>query len=191
MIMDGIIGIIMIVSIARGKHKGFSDTFIKVILLLFAVLLGAFFTGNFGKILHLIHLDNIIDSKFDLSVTIPKGLYKGIFGKNISDAASSVISFFIIFISAWIIASIIRRKFSKARSKNSIIGSADKLAGMIFGFIKGSILIFVLLALMFPLSLLLYPGFSDVLKSQLGDSIFTMWLYDNNPLYLLFDIMHI
>lgn len=190
MIMDGIIGIIMIASIARGKYKGFSDTFIKVILMLIAVLLGAFFTGNFSKLLRLVHLDKVIDKKLDMPITVPKNLYDGIFGSNVSGAASSVLSFFILFLLAWIIVSFIRRKFAKARSKGTILGSADKLAGMIFGFIKGAILVFVLLALMFPVSGIFYPGFSDVLKEQLGDSIFTMWLYDNNPLYMLIMIMH-
>ena len=190
MIMDGIIGIIMIASIARGKHKGFSYTFTKVVLLLIAVILAAFFTGNSNKLLRMLHIDKVIDSRIDFSTEIPKSLYDGIFGSNVSGAASSVISFSIIFLLSWIIVTLIRRKFSKSRSKGTIIGSADKFAGMAFGFIKGAIIIFVLLALMFPVSGLLYPGFSDVLKDQLGDSIFTMWLYDNNPLYLLLMMLH-
>ena len=68
MIMDGIIGIIMIFSISRGKRKGFSDTFVKVILLAVAIFAGAFFTGNFNRLLKFVHLDKLINSRLSINL---------------------------------------------------------------------------------------------------------------------------
>ncbi len=68
MIMDGIIGIIMIFSISRGKRKGFSDTFVKLILLVLAIFAGAFFTGNFNKLLKFLHIDKLINSRLSINL---------------------------------------------------------------------------------------------------------------------------
>lgn len=224
MIMDGIIGIIMIFSISRGKRKGFSDTFVKVILLAVAIFAGAFFTGNFNRLLKFVHLDKLINSRlsinlenadFDFATAIPSKISSFVSGisdtsflnplhspdisqnspffQKLGGATETVISFSITFLIIWIIASFLRRffrkKFSSARKNGIIVGGVDKIFGMIFGFIKGVIVVFVLLALMFPVTHLFSPEFSTVLTNQLGESIFTLWLYDNNPIYELLALM--
>lgn len=206
MILDGIIGIIIIAEMTRGKIKGFADTLIRLILVGFAVVLGSLLTGNFNKLMAILHIDKLINArilttirvgKVDFDVVIPDAVknfindlgseHSTLVINRLTGATSSVISFSIIFLIVWIFTTWLRRKFAKARSHGTIIGTVDGLAGMVFGLAKGAIIVFIVLALMFPTAELFAPKLSNILIDQLNDSIFSLWLYDNNPLFAFMD----
>lgn len=206
MILDGIIGIIIIAEMTRGKIKGFFDTLIRFLTISFAVVLGSLLTGNFNKLMHFLRIDKLINSrlstsirvgKIDFEVAIPDAVknfindlgneHTALVIKRLTGTTSSVISFFIIFMIALVISSWLRKKFKKAKSSGAIIGTADGFLGMIFGLAKGVIIVFILLAIMFPAAELFAPKISNILIDQLNESIFSSWLYDNNPLFTFMD----
>lgn len=93
----------------------------------------------------------------------------------------SIIALLLIIIIIKFIFFIIILLFSKKKRKG-IVGASDGILGVVFGGIKGALLICVILALFLPLANFMQ---SDVLLEQLYDSTYAIRIYDNNPIFLL------
>ena len=103
---------------------------------------------------------------------------------SICDLLFTIISFLIIvfvvkFIFFAIIFALSKKHAGGAR------GVIDGILGMIFGFVKGILLVFVLLAAMIPIISLFDTGLVDVIHGWLDSSYFAGSLYDNNFLALI------
>ena len=70
----------------------------------------------------------------------------------------------------------------RGRNSKNLLGTVDSSVGLLFGSIKGAIIIFLLLALMFPLTSLFAPQYIHTLNEQLNNSYIAGYLYDSNPL---------
>ena len=94
----------------------------------------------------------------------------------------TIISFSIIVGLVWFISVLLRRRILSGRKHKNLLGTVDSSVGLLFGAIKGAILIFLLLALMFPLATLFTPEQIHALNEQLNNSYIAGYLYDVNPL---------
>jgi uncharacterized membrane protein required for colicin V production len=87
-----------------------------------------------------------------------------------------------------LLAFIITFLFSKrSRGKDSIIGGIDGFLGLVFGAARGVLVIFVILALILPVSLFVGESANAIVSDALFSSMFAGELYANNPLLLLTD----
>jgi uncharacterized membrane protein required for colicin V production len=75
--------------------------------------------------------------------------------------------------------------FSKRSRGRGIIGGIDGILGLVFGAVRGMLIIFVLLALVLPVSLLIGESANAAVSNALFSSMVAGELYDNNPLLLL------
>ncbi len=112
MIADLIVGVIIILLILRGLFRGF----IKEVLFIVAVVGGLFIANTFWRI-----IDAQIKGFFPSPAT--------------SHFASYLISFIVGFVIVLIVVSMLRKIASI-----SVLSSADKIAGGLFGLIKGIII---------------------------------------------------
>jgi uncharacterized membrane protein required for colicin V production len=78
--------------------------------------------------------------------------------------------------------------FSRKYHKKGIVGGLDGLAGAVLGLAQAGLLIFAVLALLLPVSYVTSPGIYDWVIHSMDRSIFSQYIYENNPLlYLLRD----
>ncbi|MDR2771815.1 MAG: CvpA family protein [Clostridiales Family XIII bacterium] len=75
--------------------------------------------------------------------------------------------------------------FSKRSRGRGIIGGIDGFLGLVFGAVRAMLIIFVLLALILPVSLLISEPANTAVSNALFASMFAGELYNNNPLLLL------
>lgn len=101
-----------------------------------------------------------------------------VIAKLLLDIISILIIFFIVKIALAIIAGILD-KFTQL----PIINQLNRLGGLLFGFIKGGIIIFVILALMVPITSIFPNEFID---QSIEDSTVTKYLYDHNLILTIF-----
>jgi uncharacterized membrane protein required for colicin V production len=78
--------------------------------------------------------------------------------------------------------------FSKRRrGGGGIVEGIDGFLGLVFGAMRGMVIVFVLLALLLPISLLVSESANAAVANALFASMFAGELYNNNPLLLLID----
>lgn len=76
--------------------------------------------------------------------------------------------------------------FSK-KYHDGFVGGMDGIAGCILGVLQGVIIVFVLLALLMPLSFTVSPNFYEWVNETMSNSLITETLYVNNPLLAFID----
>jgi uncharacterized membrane protein required for colicin V production len=203
MILDIIVVAIIVLSMVRGKAKGFGETLIKLFALGCSVTLGVLFTGRVSDILSLTGLDETITKHLqeltgsgdtNLSDFIP-----GIIGKTldvISHQGSAagirhltnllmlVFSFILIVAAVYFVAHLLRKNLKRNRKERTLIGTVDSGVGLLFGLIKGVILVFLFLAFMFPLAGIFAPEHIKAMNEALNTSYIAGFLYDINPLLI-------
>ena len=104
-------------------------------------------------------------------------------GEMVSKLMIDIISVILVFLAVKIIlyiAAVILDKFAQL----PVINLMNRLAGLLFGLLKGGIIISVVLALLVPI-ISIVPG--DALAQTLEASIITEYLYDNNLLLKLIE----
>lgn len=100
---------------------------------------------------------------------------------NLTSIIITIIALLLIILVIKLIFYFILLIFSKKKRKG-IIGFSDGILGAVFGAVKGSLLICILLAFILPLGNLMQ---SDVLLEQLYSSTYAIRIYDNNPIFFL------
>lgn len=202
--VDGIIVIIVIFAIIQGYRRGFVHTFIHTVGWIIAVVLGfvwyphvieflkektGFYESIHGKIAERIAenaggasnsamtgipevirdlLDKAIDSATNaLAVTMSDSLTNLIF---------NIIGFLTVAVAIKLILMTVTFLFSKEKN-GGFIGGVDGFFGLLAGALKGIILVYILLALMVPITSL---SGSSFLIGQLDGSVLGSYLYDNN-----------
>lgn len=107
-----------------------------------------------------------------------------VIAQNLTGFAMQVISFLVIFIVVKLICYIIISIFSK-RNSDGFVGFFDGLLGLIAGFIKGILIVFVFLALLAPGMNLMSPASAEIFMTALDNSYIAKTLYDANFLLLI------
>ncbi len=105
----------------------------------------------------------------------------------VTDLLMSVIAFLILVTAAKAVIYLLVALFSK-KSTDGPTGTIDGVLGLAFGFVKGMLILYLILALMIPAVNLASPDHAFSLLTSLNSSLLAKDLYDNNLLLLLFDL---
>ena len=207
MFFDIFIAALMLTSMIMGYRMGFIASLLKACGWLIALVISVFlhpilvvFLKNALNINFIIanHLKNMVDSGFDIeafSHLFPKLLLSG-FDNLASSAidiwAMGVANLIVDILCLMIVTFLIKGLFaliSKIASKNddeNVIGFINSLFGMIFGFVKGFLVVSIILCLFLPFTALAGPKISEAATDQLDRSIIARELYDNNLTMIIF-----
>ena len=207
MFFDIFIAALMLTSMIMGYRMGFIASLLKAFGWLIALVIGVFlhpilvvFLKNALNINVIIanHLKNMVDNGFDIETfghLFPKLLLSG-FDNLASSAidiwAMGVANLIVNILCLMIVTFLIKGLFaliSKIASKNNdehVIGFINSLFGMIFGFVKGFLVVSIILCLFLPFTALAGPKISEAATDQLDRSIIARELYDNNLTMIVF-----
>lgn len=207
MIIDIILVSLLVIITALGYRYGFIFTFFHLTGWLLSLLCGFIFSSRLKT--YLIENDifySWINGKIQLK--IPDGFkessleFTGVpsilndlivslttdFSKTvatqITDFVMSVVSFLILVFLIKIVLFFFIALFSK-KNNTGATGLIDGVLGLGFGFIKGMVVIYFLLAVMIPLVNLGSPEHTFLLLTNLDSSTIAKDLFNNNPLLLL------
>lgn len=202
--VDGIIVIIVIFAIIQGYRRGFVHTFIHTVGWIIAVVLGfvwyphvikflkektGFYESIHGKIAERI-AENAGDAANSAMTGIPE-VIRDLLDKAIDSATNAlavtmsdsltnlifnIIGFLTVAVAIKLILMTATFLFSKEKN-GGFIGGVDGFFGLLAGALKGIILVYILLALMVPVTSL---SGSSFLIGQLDGSVLGSYLYDNN-----------
>jgi uncharacterized membrane protein required for colicin V production len=103
----------------------------------------------------------------------------------VTDFLMTVAAFLILVAASKFLLYILIALFSK-RNNPGATGIIDGLLGLGMGFIKGFVVVYLVLAIMIPAINLASPDHAFSLLTSLDSSLMAKDLYDNNPLLLLF-----
>lgn len=208
--VDIVLVAILIISVIQGFRHGFVQTFIYAIGWIIALVLGFIWYPHIIKFLKdktdfydAIHSAIIkkISENTDLATEslindLPKMIQDFIekaletatnaitlsIANSLSDILFAIIGFLIIVITIKLTLLIITRMFSK-KSKNGLVGCFDGFLGLLAGGLKGIFLIYLLLALLIPITSL--TDLAPFIMGELNQSVLGKYLYDNNLLLML------
>ncbi len=207
MIFDIIILIILVLTMVFGFRRGFVYSFIHTLGLIGSLVI-AFFCARpvqtlvcertmIDENLYNTIFENVstsLDSMLGPTDTLPLILTTKInaaaddtaamVAQNITDFATLVISFFALFVVVKLVCYIIISIFSR-RNNDGFAGFFDGLLGLIAGFIKGLLIVFVFLALLAPGINLMSPASAEIFMTALDNSYIAKTLYDANFLLLI------
>jgi uncharacterized membrane protein required for colicin V production len=102
----------------------------------------------------------------------------------IASATFTVLVFLLIFVAVKFVSFVLIRVFSK-RNRDGFTSAMDGALGALLGLVQAACLIFVLLALLGPVSLVVSAEAFDQACEVMDKSIFAQYLYEKNPLTLL------
>lgn len=205
MFLDITIGVIILYTMVQGYRHGFVHTFFQVAGWIVSIVLGFalypkiteflkdktnfydFVQGSIaGKI-----LGEASAPTGKLIENLPSMLKEAVnsatntLAISVSDGLSNIIFNIIGFLAILIIIRfaffLLTTLFSK-KSNDGIIGGIDGLLGLLVGGIKGMVVVFILLALLVPITSLWGNPF---LLDSLGGSYIAKDLYDNNLIFLI------
>nr|WP_315024786.1 CvpA family protein [uncultured Aminipila sp.] len=206
MILDVIVAVVIIGTMVQGYRHGLLQTLVHTVGWFLAVAFAFIWSPKFNAFI----LDNTdlyssiygnINEK--VSTTLTPAEMQGNMPTIIQDSLTNLINslsgsisvglsnllftiacFLIITLAVQAVLHIAISLVSKKHNQG-ITGFFDGCLGMVFGFIKGIIYVFVLLALMVPIASLADPKVMTFLTESLGNSYFANELYDNNLILLI------
>ena len=207
MIFDIIILIILVLTMVFGFRRGFVYSFIHTLGLIGSLVAAFIFAKPVQSLvsektmldenLYNTIFENVsssLNSMLGPTDTLPLILTTNInaaadgtaavIAQNLTGFAMQVISFLVIFIVVKLICYIIISIFSK-RNSDGFVGFFDGLLGLIAGFIKGILIVFVFLALLAPGMNLMSPASAEIFVTALDNSYIAKTLYDANFLLLI------
>jgi len=211
MIIDIILFSILVVIMAISYRNGFISTFLHLVGWLISLSCGFFFAPRVKE--YLISKDFFYTSINDkLLSKMPQGAPPGSFESegipnlvgdfvnNVTDTVSTniassltelimvIISFLIVVIAVKLFLYFITIIFSKKNRKGPT-GLIDGLLGLAFGFFKGMIVLYIILAIMIPVINLTSPENTFAILTSLDSSVLAKDLYNNNPLLLITNLL--
>ena len=101
----------------------------------------------------------------------------------LTNAIMTGLSFFIVFFLLGIVAYIVRHIIRKIE-RVPVIGTVNRIAGFAVGFIKGMVIVWLLLALT---SLFAASEIGQTMTAYINDSMMLKYLYENNPVIKLIE----
>ena len=202
--VDCIIAIIVIFTIIQGYRHGFVHTFIHTVGWILAVILGFVWyphvigflkdkTGYYDSIHEKIAerlaenagnatdsamsgIPEVIRDLLDKAIDSATSAIASTVSDNLTNLIFNIIGFLVVAIAIKLILMTLTLLFSKEKN-GGFIGGVDGFFGLLAGALKGIILVYILLALMVPVTSLTGNSF---LIEQLDGSALGSYLYDNN-----------
>ena len=211
MLMDLAVGLILIGSMIYGLRKGFIYTFIHTVGWVLALILAYIATPYVkrmvagetslydsleeGFVRRFTGETDVARSSVDsLPANLPGvavdkiGELTDNLARQIAEAfaglAFTVLVFLGLFIILKLVFWLVLRMFSKEYN-DGVMNFFDGLFGLVFGFVKGMLLVFIFLALLVPVGSMLSPGFTETMVGSLDNALIAKDLYDNNFILLL------
>lgn len=205
-IMDILAAVILLFSLIRGAQKGFAKTLLSFMQWFICIVAGFFLCASAKEyIIKHTSLDEAINSYIldQITTTIeestPYNAMPDLFSAWINDESSNfvygtaasltdvlltVLSFIAVIIVTKIICSVFVLIFSKDYH-DGLIGFLDGLVGLLFGAVRGILLIFLCFAVMVPLLSLMPTEVSEPIKTAMDQSYAASAIYDDNLLLIL------
>lgn len=206
MILDILAVLILLISIIWGARKGFAKTCFSFMQWFICIIAG-FFLCTFLKeylaehttldeAIHNYILDQVhttieesapYQSMPDLfSQWFQTESHDFIYGScaTLADITLTVLSFVAIIFAIKIICGLLKLLLSKEHH-DGIIGFVDSVLGILFGLVRGALLLFILFALFVPILTLLPGTLSVAVKTAVDQSVIASVLYDDNLLLIL------
>ena len=207
MVLDVFFGAVIVAAMVFGYRNGFVRTFFHTLGWLIAVVLAFLWTPNLRE--RIVSETGLYDSlnesiaeRLDtaagvnnLSADLPRMLRDAVdnmanqavsvVSASVSHLLVTIISFLIIIFAAKLVFFLIMLAASK-KYVSGVRGFFDGITGLVFGFVKGVLLVFILLVVMIPVLNLFDSGFTENVVTWLDSSYFTGSLYDNNFFALMF-----
>jgi|GEM_PF-1703556 len=190
-LMDIIIILLLLYGCIDGLQKGFISTLLKFLSLFFSLYLAKITTpylthyiiNNTGVYLNMqkLFLEKIEKNKAASSALFLV-LDKNNLSKSVTDLFLNAACFFVIFFVTNIIFNIIRENI-RVKVRRGKVGFLDKLLGMVLGFTKWVLILFIVFALMIPV-VSLSPKDSS-LKSEIESSRIAKYFYHYNIVFSL------
>jgi uncharacterized membrane protein required for colicin V production len=202
--VDGLIVIIVIFAIIQGYRRGFVHTFIHTVGWILAVVLGFIWyphvigflkekTGFYDAIRERIAervaenagntadsvmtgIPEVIRDLLDKAIDSATSAIAVSLSENLTSLIFNIIGFLAVAAAIKLFLMTLTFLFSKEKN-DGFIGGIDGFFGLLAGALKGVILIYILLALMVPVTSL---SGSSFLIDQLDGSVLGSYLYDNN-----------
>ena len=206
MIFDVIVAAIIILTMVSGFRRGFIYTFSHTLGWIGAMIAAFFLASPLRTLLSEKtglddHIYTAFLNKFSISsdaLSSSSDTFPLIMGQitetaeNAAEALSErlteltmlLLCFFLILISVKIILFFLTIGLSKRRAKG-FTGFLDGLLGLLAGFLRGVVFVFLFLALLLPIVNLVSPTSTELILSGLDASYFTRTLYDSNYLVLV------
>lgn len=207
--VDGIIVVILIYTLIQGFRYGFIHTIIHTLGWLLAVILGfvwypyvidflknktnfydSVHTKIFEKIAEntanasdsaLNGLPEIIRDVIDTAIGTASDAIAGSLADGLSNIIFNIIGFLVVAIAIKLLLLFITSLFSKT-SNEGLVGIIDGFFGFLAGGLKGIIIVYILLAIMVPVTSL--TG-SEFIIDKIDSSVIGSYLYDNNLIFLV------
>ena len=209
MVVDSFILIILVFTIIQGYRTGFVFTFIHTVGWILAIIMGFVWYPHVINFLKdktdyydfvnktiadkasesadaqtSVFIEGLPDVLKDLTAKAMSTATDAIANSvaiNLSNLIFNIIGFLIVAICIKLILLFVTSLFSK-KSNDGFIGGIDGFFGLIAGALKGAIIVFIILAVLVPVTAL--SGGGIILESIEG-SVVGSYLYDNNLIFLI------
>ena len=99
---------------------------------------------------------------------------------SLADTLISMLSFTLLFIALFMLARFTLR--SLELKKRGVLGLSNRLCGMLFGALKGALLVSIIMLISFPLLSLLEPDTSATIAEGLSHGKLSGFFYNSNPI---------
>ena len=206
MVLDIFFGAVIVAAMVFGYRNGFVRTVFHTLSWLLSLILAFLLTPRLRD--HIVSgtefydsLNESITERLDtvagagnLSADLPRILRYAVddaahqavsaVSASISYLLVTIISFLIIVFAAKLVFFVVMLALSK-KYVSGARGFFDGVAGLVFGFVKGALLVFILLVVMIPFLSLFDSGLTETVGIWLDSSYFAGSLYDNNFLALI------
>ena len=214
MVFDIIVGLIVVLFMAWGIHKGFVYTFLTTVDWILALVAAFLWSSKVAEFLstktplyekiYEKFLTKFTESAAGATETIEalpsilgdaaanlRDKMTAQLAEIMADRVFAILCFAIVVIAVKVVICIIICLLSKEKNESGLIGLADGAAGMVMGFAKGMIVVFMLMALMIPVMSMFFPDHIEAAMKALESSRFAGDLYNNNLLLLIVrDFIH-
>ncbi|MCL1808730.1 MAG: CvpA family protein [Clostridiales bacterium] len=206
MVLDIVVAAIVVLSMTLGFRSGFMRSFLHmagwilsiVIAFAFAPKLSVFLTEKTGIY---DSMNNALSERFADAASVDRvahglpdilrDMAESLARQTTETAAATVanlffasVSFLLVIIAVKLVFFLLVSLLSK-RGNSGVRGFVDGVLGLLMGLVKGAFIVFVLLAVMIPVTGLFDAKFTSVIIGWLDSSYFAGTLYDNNILVLI------
>ena len=207
--IDIIIFIIIGLSAAHGWKKGLASVLFSCFRWIICIVVAVVFDGPFKEFFtDLTGIDEAIHSRLKVTMStsfsgntffsvIPEQLQGHVEGyqqnianqiaTSVSDVLVRVISFLVLAILIIVITGIIA-KLLESRDKESPIGFANGLFGLVFGLLRGVFMVGLLMLIVFSIIGFTDPNAMSPIVSGIRSSYLAGIFYDHNPILIVFDM---
>ncbi len=207
-IPDIFIALIVLWSMVRGYTQGLAYTLVHATGWVLAAALGFAFTpklqewltnetGLYTMIREKL-LMKFTDSAADMTETfnsLPAVLAEGIgdlkdmvtssLATRAADIVFTILCFIMIILVVKLVLGLLVLLVSK-KNRKGMTGAVDGVLGAVGGFVTGVIMVYIMLALMAPLTAIADPNITEALNNAIDHSSLTKEMYDNNIIMLIF-----